>query len=801
MKIGTVLCTCGNSLKNIDWEELRGFIESKNNDGICIVHNNACSKQGKDELKEILMKERPDRIVFGGCTPKTAGYLFEDMLKEVGISPFQIIGANLREHVSWVTDDRVKGTQKAKALVLGAYEKAKHDISVEQYRIPISRNVVVIGAGPAGLQITQDLATAGLEVNLVDRNPFMGGYTVRTGFYYPTDDCSACLSTEGIKGMHQPNIRRCQYRSAFDQNPNINLLMNSEIMDVTGSPGNYNVKIKQKPTYVRLDRCTLCNECVVACPVEKPDEFNLGLTTRKAIYLPSITTSTTKYVLNRDECPEGCTECEKTCPVGAIDLQQQESIINIRAGAIVVATGFKEYDPRLVSEYGYGREGFENVLTQTELARFLDITGPTHGLLTKKNGDPVKRLVIINCVGSRSPKHNLWCSNICCMIALKHAINVKEAQPDIDVTICYIDIRAVGPDYENYYNRARDLGVMFVRGRPSNIESDGNELHVNVEDSSTGTFLTLRADTVALSMSMVPNDGAVELAEKLDINIGESGYFESLYSKFRPIETKQAGVFVAGASISPSDIPTAVTLASAAAAKVSTLLQRETVVKRFPIAEVNEDLCYHCGLCVSSCPYGAIEAVEVPNPGMKVVVNKETCMGCGLCVTTCPVSAISIPYYSEDQIMSQVRGTLYDAKDVQEPIIAAFTCWECGYSSTDYVGQMAVSKPEMKYPANVRIIPVQCTGNISIKMLQETFDHGADGILIIGCYEDRCHYDSGSKASSIRVNLFKSMLEQAGIDPRRLERENLFTSCADKFVEITKRMNETLSEIGKLERI
>ncbi|MHA2297887.1 MAG: hydrogenase iron-sulfur subunit [Candidatus Hodarchaeales archaeon] len=800
MKIATVLCNCGNSLNNIDWRELRRFVEEKDKEGYCIIHDNACSKENQVVLTEFFRENKTDTIVFGGCTPKTAGYLFEKELKEGGYPPWAIVGANLREHVGWVTTDKEKATAKAKALVHGALEKAKHRTHVEQHKIPISKNVVVVGAGPAGMQVTQDLATAGFKVYLIERNSYIGGFTSKTGFYYPTDDCSACMTTEGIKGVHQPNIRRCHYRSAFELHPKINLLMRSVVEDVSGSPGNYRIKIRKKPTYVRMNRCVLCNECVKVCPVEKPDEFNIGMTTRKAIHLPDITASSSKYVINRDECPEGCWECEKACKVHAIKLDEEETTFNITTGAIVAATGFQEYNPRLVEEYHYEREGFENVLTQTELARLLDITGPTNGLLTKKNGDSVKSLVMINCVGSRSTKYNEWCSNICCMIGLKHAIKLKGAQPDIDVTICYIDIRAVGSsDYERYYARARELGVKFIKGRPSDVDSDGKNLFVNVEDAGTGEHRSIRADMVTLSMAMVPSDGVGELAEKLNISTAETGFFETLYSKFRPSETKQAGVFVAGACIAPADIPNAVTYASASAAKVSTFLRRDIMVKRFPIAEVDEEKCTQCGVCIAACPYGAMQAM-VTNPSIKPQVNEATCMGCGQCVSTCPVSAINIPYYTEDQIISMIAGTLYDAKETSEPLILALACWECAYASVDFVGQLAVTRPEMRYPHNVRIVPVQCVGHISTRIIQKSFELGADGVLVIGCYEDRCHYDTGSKASIIRVELFRQMLEQLGIDPRRLEKEYLYTVNAEKFVKTTERMTETLRKIGKLKR-
>ncbi|MFX0062798.1 MAG: hydrogenase iron-sulfur subunit [Candidatus Hermodarchaeota archaeon] len=800
MKIRTILCNCGGSLRNIDWKELERFVKEHDKDGMCDYMENACSKEGKQYLKETHLKEKPEAIVFASCTPKTAGYLFEDVLKEVKVSPFRIVGANLREHVSWVTLDKDEATEKAKALVLGAINKARHESEVPQNEMPMTKRVLVIGAGPTGMQAAQKLASIGIESVLIDRNPYMGGYAINTGFFYPTDDCSACLASEGIVGVHQSYIRRCQYRSAFDLHPMIDLMIRTEVEEVRGSPGNFTVTLRNKPTYVRMDRCILCDECTKACPVEKPNTINLGWTKRKAIYLPSIISSTTKYVVNRDECPEGCTECAKVCPANAIDLNQQEETQDINVGAVIVATGFREYDAKLIKEYHYFQKGYEYVITQTDLARTLDITGPTQGEFRKRNGDPINSIVFINCAGSRSTKYLSWCSNICCMISLKHAIKIKQNWPETDVTICYIDIRAVGPGYEDYYARARDLGVKFVRGRPGEIDSDGKNLYVMVEDSGTGEHKALKTDLVTLSMGMVPNDGVAELAKKLKIEVGQSGYFEMLYSKLRHTETKHAGIFAAGSAIFPSDIPMSITSAGAATMKVMELFGGEKTkrYKQFPVAEVNQEKCTLCEMCITACPYNAMKVVAVPNPGIKVQVNTATCMGCGHCASTCPVGAITIPYYDEEQILDQVRGVLYDAEDNPKPIILAITCWECAYGATDYAGQLALTRSDMKYPANVRIVPIECTGRISVRMIEKSFEYGADGVLIVGCLEDRCHYDMGSKAASVRVKLFKNMLEQMGIDPRRVDKVEIFTSNANKFVEKAKEMTQTLKEIGKL---
>ncbi len=802
LKIGTFLCNCAGSLQNIDWEELKGFIESKSTEGgnFCVYHENLCSPEGKNVLKEMVSKERPDAIVFGGCTPKTAGYLFEQELKQLNISPYQIVGANLREHVGWITPEKDLATKKAKAVLLGAHNRAGYDSPVEIQKIGINKSAVIIGAGPAGLQAAQDLAENGHEVHLIDRHPYIGGNAVKLGAFFPSEDCAACQTSTGVRGVHQSSVRRCFYRSGFDLHPRINIYTRSEVEKVEGSLGRYNITVRSKPTYVMMDKCVNCDLCAKACPVEKPDEMNLGLTTRKAIYLPNITCSPTKYVVNRDECPEGCIECVKACPVDAIDLNQQETVSTITAGGIILSTGFEEMDPSLVEEYHYGEPGYENIITQSELARFLALTGPTQGELRKKSGDLPSSVTIINCVGSRSQKYNSWCSNICCMIGIKHAIKIKEKNPEIDVKCCYIDIRAVGANYEEFYNKARDLGVKFIRGRPAEVETDGINLIVHVEDSQADKLLAIKTDVVVLSMSMVPSSGVQKLAEELNVKVDEAGFFKGLYSKFRTSETNQAGIFVAGTAIAPMDIPSTITRAAQAASHLDLLLTKGLVEKRFPIAEIDNEKCTLCEICVGACPFGAIDLVPVANPGVKVQVNPLTCLGCGQCVSSCPAGCIDIDYYRDEQILSQVEGLLYDNGEATEPIIITFACWECAYASTDFIGQGSLSEPEFVYPHNVRILPVQCTGNVSARLIQKTFEYGADGVIVLGCFEDKCHYESGSKASTIRVHLLKQMLEFSGINPDRLEKETVYTESSNRFVETARKMAKTLERIGKLER-
>ncbi|MHA2389195.1 MAG: hydrogenase iron-sulfur subunit, partial [Candidatus Hodarchaeales archaeon] len=236
------------------------------------------------------------------------------------------------------------------------------------------------------------------------------------------------------------------------------------------------------------------------------------------------------------------------------------------------------------------------------------------------------------------------------------------------------------------------------------------------------------------------------------------------------------------------------------------ILSKGTVEKKFPTAEIDNDKCTLCELCVTACPFGAIDVIPVANPGIKMQVDPISCLGCGQCVSTCPASAIVVDYYSEDIILKQLEGLLYDAKDNPDPLIITFACWECAYSATDASGMAVRTLPSDHkmapgtYDHTVRILPVQCTGNISARLIQKTFAMGADGILVLGCYEDKCHYDSGSQASTIRVALLKQMLQFSGIDPQRLEKETTFFMSCDRFDMAAKKMARKLKKLGKLDR-
>jgi heterodisulfide reductase subunit A len=454
--------------------------------------------------------------------------------------------------------DPEQALEKSKKLVDLAVKRIRLKRLIPLVEVKAELSVLVIGGGVAGLEAALDLADKGYMVHIVERLPTIGGKMALLYKVFPTNDCAPCILAPK---MAYANIH-----------PNINLLTNSEVKSVEGYIGNFHIKVVQKPRYVDTKRCTGCGDCIEKCPRKVADDvYAAGMGQRKAIYIPYDLAIPKKAVIDAEHClyfrKGACRLCENECPTDAIDFEQQTKTIDLKVGAIIVATGFDEYNPSEKSEYGYGRYG--NVITQFQMARLLDIDGPTEGkLLRPTDGREPKRIVMIQCVGSRDKNANDYCSSICCMYALKHAQIIREmVLPDSEIYICYIDMRTTGKGFEEYYKRTRELGVIFIRGRPSEIveETDTKNLILKVEDPDIGGLLKIEADLVVLSCATIPSSGARELSQILRIELDENGFFKEIHPKLRPVETNVRGIYICGAGQGPKDIPDSIVQAKAAA--------------------------------------------------------------------------------------------------------------------------------------------------------------------------------------------------------------------------------------------
>jgi heterodisulfide reductase subunit A len=753
--------------------------------------------EGLKKLVAVVKDKRIDRVVVAENLPKLAEVNIVRAVEQAGLNSYLVEVIDLKDHCALPHRDAPKeAAEKAKAMLLAAIERAKLLEPIEKLEFLAMKSVLVIGGGIAGMQSAEDLADLGFKVHLVENTPFLGGLAARAGRFFPTDDCAICIEspTSDVKTITHTS-RKCVYRSGFSEIPNLDILVNSRVINVEGVPGNYKVTVEKRPRYVDELKCTACDLCTTVCPVEVPDEYNAKLKNRKAIYMnvPSVYPPT--YVIDEASCKfHECEKCVEICPSNAINLDQKTQRRTINVGSIVVATGFREYDPKVIEEYHYGQ--YPDIITNLELARMIDGFGPTNGTIVRpSNHEPAKRIVFIQCVGSRDRRWNPWCSSICCMISLKNAMLIKEADPGADITICYIDIRTTGREHEYYYEKAREMGIKFVKGRPAEIshDPDGNVLVVDVEDAILKRLLELEADLVVLATSMVPAEGTADLAKMLGIELGGDGFFKEYNAKLRPTETKLRGIFLCGGATFPKDAPTTSLHAHSAAMKVTKFLNTGKITKDQRTAIVNEEYCGDCEFCPVTCPFNAITLVPKEKDHFVAQVSDLQCEGCGVCVGTCPVNAIELRHMRPNQMSAQMKA-LMSANGTSKPLVLAVCCSECGHTAVDSAGMTL-----MQYPANVRVMKVPCTGILRVQQFLEAFKAGAQGVMVVGCKADGCHYEVGSPKTQKKVTLARMLLKEYGIEPERLEMFNMVYIEGNKFAEAARMMTERVEKLGPIQ--
>jgi len=443
------------------------------------------------------------------------------------------------------------------------------------------------------------------------------------------------------------------------RHPNITLLSYSEVEEVSGYVGNFKVKVRRKPRYVIEELCTGCGACVEACVWKKrvPSEFEAGMGKRNAIYIPFAQAIPLIAVVDEQNClflaREGrCKQsCATACERGAIDFEQKEEFVELDVGTIIVATGFQMFDATKLPEYNYGKS--LNIIDGLQFERLSSATGPTGGEILTAEGEAPERVAIIHCVGSRDERANRYCSRVCCMYAMKHAHLVRD-KTGAEVYEFYMDIRAFGKGYEEFYERVQDEGVFFVRGRGAEVvvEPDG-KLTVKAEDTNLGRMVEARVDMVILETGLVPQPDTNRMGAIFGLSRSEDGFFLEAHPKLRPVETNTDGVFLAGVCQAPRDVPDTVAHANAAAAEALALLS-QGVVQIAPItAEINEEFCSGCGECVLVCPYSAISLTD-----HTAQVNSALCKGCGTCVAACLAKAITAKHFTDEQIVAQIEGVL-----------------------------------------------------------------------------------------------------------------------------------------------
>ena len=645
MRIGVYICHCGvNIAATVNVEEVTEFASTLPNVAVARHYSFVCSEPGQALIKEDIEEMGLDRVVVAACSPRMHESTFRAAIQEAGLNPYLLEMANIREQCSWVHEEKDKATEKAKALVAAAVAKASLLEPLEEKEAAVTPAALVIGGGIAGIQASLDIADAGFKVYLVEREPSIGGHMAQLDKTFPTLDCSACILTPKMVDVAR--------------HPNIELLTYSEVVGVEGYVGNFKVRVRKKPRYVDMDKCTGCGLCAEACRLKGrvPSEFDVGLGKRAAIYIPFPQAVPLKYTVDPERCiflQRGkCGKfpaCKEACPADAIDFEQKEEVVEVDVGAIVVATGFNQFDPRLKPEFGYGL--YENVITALEFERLSSASGPTGGEISI-NGRTPKDVVFIQCVGSRDKSvGNEYCSRVCCMYTAKQAHLVREKLPDARVTVFYTDVRAFGKGFEEFYDRVRGEGVIYRRGDASEVYRKGDRLVVRAEDTLLGKVVEVEADLVVLATGLVPRADVGEVAGLLRLSRSPDGFFLEAHPKLRPVETAVEGVFLAGCCQGPKDIPDTVAQAKAAASSAIALMSQGKVVMEPITAVIDEEACSGCRICEALCEY---DALSLDGERGVMTVNEILCKGCGVCGAACPAGAISMNHFTDEQIFAQI---------------------------------------------------------------------------------------------------------------------------------------------------
>jgi heterodisulfide reductase subunit A len=644
-RIGVYVCHCGlNIAGTVDCEDVATYAANLPSVVVARDYRYMCSDPGQALIKDDIREYGLNRVVVASCSPRMHELTFRNACQDAGLNPYLYEQANIREQCSWVHDDREAATKKAKDIVRAAVKCVYYHEPLEVKEAPVNPGVLVVGGGIAGIQASLDIANGERQVYLVERDPSIGGHMIQLDRTFPTLDCSECILTPKM--------------TEVGQHPFIELLAYSEVEEVSGSIGDFKVKVRKKARYVDESKCVGCGVCEEKCPWKVDSEFEAGLSKRGVIYIPFAQAIPNVATIDREHCVyiqsggKKCGACMKFCEAGAIDFEQQDQIVKLEVGSIIITTGYDIFDPSVIPQYGYGK--YDNVLTGLQFERMTCAGGPTGGKILLKNGSEPESVAIIHCVGSRDQNYHEYCSRVCCMYGLKYAHLIKEFT-NAEVYEFYIDMRCFGEGYEEFYERVCDEGVNFIRGKAGGVMgyAEDGKLLVSCVDTLIGKTLSIPVDMVILCPALEARSDAGKVASLFTINQRADSFFLERHVKLDPVATPTDGVFIAGCCEGPKDIPDTVAQASAAAAKALSLISKGKITLESAIAHVDETLCLGCGRCEETCDFHAPKVIH-KNGVMVSEVNETLCKGCGACAVVCPTGAMSIRHFTQEEVLAQV---------------------------------------------------------------------------------------------------------------------------------------------------